>query len=64
MRNNLGVAYERTGHMDEAKTEYLAAVDAGDVGGKAMRSLVRLGAKDTTQPVDDTVTAAFREPVE
>jgi Flp pilus assembly protein TadD len=64
VRNNLGVAYERTGNMDEAKTEYLAAVDAGDVGGKAMRSLVRLGAKDTTQPVDDTVTAAVREPVE
>jgi Flp pilus assembly protein TadD len=65
VRNNLGVAYERTGNMDEAKTEYLAAIDAGDVGGKAMRSLVRLGAKDTTTPpVDETVTAAVREPVE
>ncbi len=64
VRNNLGVAYERTGKMDEAKTEYLAAVDAGDAGGKAMKSLVRLGATDTTKPVDDTVTAAVREPVE
>jgi tetratricopeptide (TPR) repeat protein len=64
VRNNLGVAYERTGKSDEAKSEYLAAVDAGDVGGKAMRSLVRLGAKDTTQPVDDPVTAAVREPAE
>jgi Flp pilus assembly protein TadD len=64
VRNNLGVAYERTGKVDEAKTEYLAAVDAGDVGGKAMRSLVRLGATDTTQPVDDPVTAAVREPAE
>jgi Flp pilus assembly protein TadD len=64
VRNNLGVAYERTGRMDEAKTEYLAAVDAGDAGGKAMRSLVRLGATDTTQPVDGPVTAAVREPVE
>jgi Flp pilus assembly protein TadD len=64
VRNNLGVAYERTGRMDEAKIEYLAAVDAGDAGGKAMRSLVRLGASDTTPPVDDPVTAAVREPVE
>jgi Flp pilus assembly protein TadD len=64
VRNNLGVAYERTGKMDEAKIEYLAAVDAGDAGGKAMRSLVRLGATDTTQPVDESVTAAVREPVE
>ena len=64
VRNNLGVAYERTGRMDEAKSEYLAAVDAGDAGGKAMRSLVRLGATDTTQPVDGPVTAAVREPVE
>jgi predicted Zn-dependent protease len=64
VRNNLGVAYERTGKMDEAKSEYLAAVDAGDADGKAMRSLVRLGAKDTTQPVDAPVTAAVREPAE
>ncbi|HEX4826420.1 MAG TPA: tetratricopeptide repeat protein [Candidatus Polarisedimenticolaceae bacterium] len=48
VRNNLGVAYERTGRMDEAKLEYQAAVDAGDMGGKGMKSLVRLGAKDTT----------------
>lgn len=58
VRNNLGVAYERTGHMDEAKIEYLAAVDAGDAGGKAMKSLVRLGATDTTDP---TVTTASAE---
>jgi Flp pilus assembly protein TadD len=64
VRNNLGVAYERTGRLDEAKIEYLAAVDAGDSGGKAMLSLVRLGATDTTQPVDDAVTAAVREPSE
>jgi Flp pilus assembly protein TadD len=64
VRNNLGVAYERTGKLDEAKIEYLAAVDAGDAGGKAMRSLVRLGATDTTQPVDGSVTAAVREPAE
>jgi Flp pilus assembly protein TadD len=55
VRNNLGVAYERTGRMDEAKIEYLAAVDAGDAGGKAMKSLVRLGATDTTQPAEETV---------
>jgi Flp pilus assembly protein TadD len=64
VRNNLGVAYERTGRTDEAKIEYLAAVDAGDAGGKAMRSLVRLGATDTTQPADGPVTAAVREPFE
>lgn len=67
VRNNLGVAYERTGRLDEAKIEYLAAVDAGDSGdsgGKAMLSLVRLGATDTTQPVDGAVTAAVREPSE
>jgi Flp pilus assembly protein TadD len=64
VRNNLGVAYERTGRIDEAKVEYLAAVEAGDSGGKAMLSLVRLGATDTTQPADDTVTAAVREPSE
>ena len=64
VRNNLGVAYERTGKMDEAKSEYLAAVDAGDAGGKAMRSLVRLGAKDTTQSPEVPVTASVREPAE
>jgi len=52
------IAYERAGHFDEAKTEYLAAVDAGDAGGKAMRSLVRLGATDTTDSLDFTVTTA------
>jgi Flp pilus assembly protein TadD len=56
VRNNLGVAYERTGRLDEAKVEYQAAVDAGDMGGKAMMSLVRLGATDTTVP--PVVTAA------
>lgn len=56
VRNNLGVAYERSGRMDEAKVEYQAAVDAGDMGGKAMKSLVRLGATDTTVP--PVVTAA------
>jgi Flp pilus assembly protein TadD len=48
VRNNLGVAYERTGRLDEAKIEYLAAVEAGDADGKAMKSLARLGATDTT----------------
>ena len=46
VRNNLGVAYERTGRLAEAKLEYLAAVEGGDGGGKAMQSLVRLGGKD------------------
>jgi Flp pilus assembly protein TadD len=64
VRNNLGVAYERTGRVDEAKLEYLAAVDAGDTGGKAMKSLVRLGATDTTQPLGDAVAAATTEPSE
>ena len=62
VRNNLGVAYERTGHLDESKIEYLAAVDAGDAGGKAMKSLVRLGATDTTQPKVDAVTTAATTP--
>jgi len=62
VRNNLGVAYERTGRMDEAKIEYLAAVGAGDAGGKAMRSLVRLGATDTTQPLDESVETAATTP--
>jgi hypothetical protein len=48
VRNNLGVAYERTGRIDDARTEFLAAVDAGDSGGKAVRSLVRLGGPETT----------------
>ena len=48
VRNNLGVAYERSGRLDEAKLEYQAAVEAGDMGGKSMKSLVRLGATDTT----------------
>jgi Flp pilus assembly protein TadD len=56
VRNNLGVAYERTGKTDEAKVEYQAAVEAGDMGGKAMKSLVRLGATDTTET--SIVTAA------
>ena len=62
VRNNLGVAYERTGRADEAKIEYLAAVDAGDTGGKAMQSLVRLGATDTTQPQEPTVETAAVTP--
>ena len=62
VRNNLGVAYERTGRMDEAKIEYLAGVDAGDAGGKAMKSLVRLGATDTTQPLEGTVETAAKTP--
>ena len=64
VRNNLGVAYERTGRLDDAKIEYLAAVEAGDAGGKAMRSLVRLGATDTTPPLGDAVAAATTEPSE
>ncbi len=64
VRNNLGVAYERTGRLDDAKLEYLAAVEAGDAGGKAMKSLVRLGATDTTSPSGDIVTAAATEPSE
>jgi Flp pilus assembly protein TadD len=64
VRNNLGVAYERTGRLDDAKLEYLAAVEAGDAGGKAMKSLARLGATDTTQPSGDIVTAAATEPSE
>ena len=64
VRNNLGVAYERTGRLDDAKLEYLAAVEAGDGGGKAMKSLVRLGATDTTPPSGDVVTAAATEPSE
>lgn len=58
VRNNLGVAYERAGRLNEAKIEYLAAVDAGDAGGKAMKSLVRLGATDTTTTSDAAVTTA------
>ena len=62
VRNNLGVAYERTGRMYEAKIEYLAAVDAGDAGGKAMKSLVRLGATDTTQPLEEAVATVSKIP--
>jgi len=57
VRNNLAVAYERTGRLDEAKLEYLAAVDAGDAGGKAMKSLARLGATDTTEAPVNTASA-------
>ena len=57
VRNNLGVAYERTGRTGEAKLEYQAAVDAGDTGGRAMRSLVRLGATDTTSTTDVALSA-------
>jgi Flp pilus assembly protein TadD len=64
VRNNLGVAYERTGRLDDAKLEYLAAVEAGDTGGKAMKSLVRLGATDTTEPLGEAVAAATTEPSE
>jgi Flp pilus assembly protein TadD len=64
VRNNLGVAYERTGRLDEAKAEYLAAVEAGDKDGKASSSLARLGGADTADPVGDIVTAAAKEPVE
>ena len=60
VRNNLAVAYERDGRLDDAKVEYLAAVDAGDASGKAMRSLVRLGAKDTTEPAVTTALAETR----
>jgi Flp pilus assembly protein TadD len=59
VRNNLGVAYERTGRPEDAKLEYQAAVDAGDMGGKAMKSLVRLGATDTTET---TVATAAADP--
>jgi Flp pilus assembly protein TadD len=59
VRNNLAVANERTGRIDDAKLEYQAAVEAGDMGGKAMKSLVRLGATDTTEP---TVVTAATEP--
>jgi hypothetical protein len=64
VRNNLGVAYERTGRMEEAKLEYLAAVDAGDMGGKAMKSLVRLGATDTTDTSGITVAATEAVPAD
>ncbi len=64
VRNNLGVAYERTGRLDDAKLEYLAAVEAGDAGGKAMVSLVRLGATDTTEPSGDILSASVTEPAE
>jgi Flp pilus assembly protein TadD len=64
VRNNLGVAYERTGRMDEAKLEYAAAVEAGDMGGKAMKSLVRLGATDTTDTSGATVAATAVPPAE
>jgi len=64
VRNNLGVAYERTGRLDEAKLEYLAAVEAGDMGGKAKNSLARLGGADAVEPAGDIVTAAAKEPVE
>lgn len=60
VRNNLGVAYERTGRLDDAKLEYQAAVDSGDLGGKAMKSLVRLGATDTTGT--SVASAAAAEP--
>ena len=62
VRNNLGVAYERAGRMDEAKLEYAAAVDAGDMGGKAMKSLVRLGASDTTGTPEISVAASAVPP--
>jgi Flp pilus assembly protein TadD len=61
VRNNLGVAYERAGRLEEAKLEYLAAVEAGDAGGKGMRSLVRLGATDSTVPSAEAVTTASIE---
>jgi len=64
VRNNLGVAYERTGRMEEAKLEYVAAVDAGDMGGKAMKSLVRLGATDTTDTSGITVAATEAVPAD
>jgi Flp pilus assembly protein TadD len=64
VRNNLGVAYERNGMIVEAKVEYAAAVEAGDMGGKAMKSLVRLGAKDTTDPSAVAVAAAAVPPAE
>lgn len=43
VRNNLAVAYERTGRREEALAEYRAAVESGDSGGKAALSLARLG---------------------
>ena len=42
VRNNLGVAYERSGDMVRAVDEYRAAVEAGDSGGKALASIGRL----------------------
>ena len=42
VRNNLGVACERTGQVEQAVQEYVAAVQAGDAGGKAAASLTRL----------------------
>ena len=50
VRNNLGVAYERSGRIEDAIVEYRAAVAAGDSGGKALKSLERLHADP--QPVD------------
>lgn len=64
VRNNLGVAYERTGRVGDAKIEYQAAVDAGDMGGKAMKSLVRLGATDTTGSEPTAVAATTVAPPE
>ena len=64
VRNNLGVAYERSGRLDDAKVEYAAAVDAGDVAGKAMKSLVRLGASDTTETSGTDVAATVVPPAD
>ncbi len=55
VRNNLGVAYERTGRLSDAKLEYLAAVEAGDTGGKAARSLARLGGSHPSESPETLV---------
>ena len=52
VRNNLGVAYERSGDIARAVVEYRAAVEAGDSGGKALASIGRL------EPVVEHLAAA------
>jgi hypothetical protein len=57
VRNNLGVAYERTGRADEAVIEYRAAVAVGDSGGKALKSLERLHADPTVPSTEPDIVA-------
>jgi hypothetical protein len=52
VRNNLGVAYERTGRLAEAVSEYRAAVEGGDPLGKAEASIARL-ATIVNEPCED-----------